>query len=33
MFVSYLKNKWKILDDCKVQIVEVTLLPKKILKS
>lgn len=21
MFVNYLKDKWKILDDCKVQIV------------
>jgi hypothetical protein len=30
---KYFKQKWKVLDACKVQLVEVTLLPKKILKA
>jgi hypothetical protein len=31
--LKYYKKKWKIIDDCKIQLVEVTLLPKKILKA
>jgi Mn2+/Fe2+ NRAMP family transporter len=31
--VKYFKSKWQILEACKVQLVEVTLLPKKILKA
>jgi hypothetical protein len=31
--VKYFKKKWKVIEDCKVQLVEVTLQPKKILKA
>lgn len=31
--LEYFKGKWKLIDACKVQLVEVTLLPKKILKK
>ena len=31
--IKVMKKKWKLIEDCKIQLVEVTLLPKKILKS
>lgn len=31
--LDYFRGKWKLVDTCKVQLVEVTLLPKKILKK